>query len=101
MIVSINPEPNRSDFDSLMNSTIERLNYLAQNDSRKVSQLSGRDLEPFVKNVMEEMAKNTPFEGSIKLIGGQKFPDITAKNYYGIEIKQHDKIIGNQQEIAF
>ena len=48
-----------------MNSTIERLNYLAQNDSRKVSQLSGRDLEPFVKNVMEEMAKNTPFEGSI------------------------------------
>jgi hypothetical protein len=82
-----------------MNSTIERLNYLAQNDSRKVSQLSGRDLEPFVKNVMEEMAKNTPFEGSIKLIGGQKFPDITAKNYYGIEIKttrqNHWKSTGN------
>ncbi len=99
MIVSINPEPNRSEFDSLMNSTIERLNYLAQNDSRKVSQLSGRDLEPFVKNVMEEMAKSTPFEGSIKLIGGQKFPDITAKNYYGIEIKttrqNHWKSTGN------
>ena len=36
---------------------------------------------------MSELAVGTPFEDSIELIGGQKFPDIIAKKFYGIEVK--------------
>ena len=45
------------------------------------------------------MAEGTPFENTIELIGGQKFPDIIAKKYYGIEVKtttqNHWKTTGN------
>ncbi len=48
---------------------------------------------------MAEMAVGTPFENSIELIGGQKFPDIIAHKYYGIEVKtttqNHWKTTGN------
>lgn len=36
---------------------------------------------------MENHSINTPFEGSIKLMSGQNFPDIIANNYYGVEVK--------------
>lgn len=39
------------------------------------------------------------FENTIELIGGQKFPDIVANKYYGIEVKtttqNHWKTTGN------
>lgn len=99
MIVSINPDPNRKEFDLLLNSTISELNVHAKNSSKKVSTLLGRNLEPFVKDVMTDLAIGTAFENSIELIGGQKFPDIVAKNYYGIEVKtttqNHWKTTGN------
>ncbi|EAQ50870.1 hypothetical protein [Leeuwenhoekiella blandensis] len=48
---------------------------------------------------MSELAIGTPFENSIELIGGQKFPDIVAKKFYGIEVKSttqnHWKTTGN------
>ena len=44
--------------------------------------LLGRNLEPFVKDVMTEIAVGTPFENSIELIGGQKFPDIITKKLW-------------------
>ena len=48
---------------------------------------------------MSELAVGTPFEDSIELIGGQKFPDIIAKKFYGIEVKtttqNHWKTTGN------
>ncbi|MEA5259826.1 hypothetical protein VB264_18660 [Arcicella aquatica] len=99
MIVSINADPNRSEFYSLLNSTIDELNVHAQKKSQKVSTLLGRNLEPYVKDVMTDLAVGTSFENSIELIGGQKFPDIVAKNYYGIEVKtttqNHWKTTGN------
>ena len=84
MIVSVNSDPNRSEFDLLLNSTIAELNIHAEKSSKKVSTLLGRNLEPFVKDVMTDMAVGTAFENSIELIGGQKFPDIIAKKFYGI-----------------
>lgn len=36
---------------------------------------------------MAQTAKGTPFEDSIELIPGQRFPDIIAKKYYGVEVK--------------
>lgn len=99
MVVSVNPDPNRKEFDLLLNSTISELNIHAQKSSKKVATLLGRKLEPFVKDIMTENAIGTPFEGSIELIGGQKFPDIIAKKYYGIEVKtttqNHWKTTGN------
>lgn len=99
MIVSANSEPNRSEFDILLNSTIDELNTHAKNSSKKVETLLGRNLEPYVKDVMTDLAVGTVFENSIELIGGQKLPDIVAKKYYGIEVKttsqNHWKTTGN------
>jgi hypothetical protein len=48
---------------------------------------------------MTDLAIGSPFENSIELIGGQKFPDIVAKKYYGVEVKtttqNHWKTTGN------
>jgi len=99
MIVSVNPDPNRKEFDLLINSTISELNVHAKKSSKKISTLLGRNLEPYVKDVMTNLAVGTAFESSIELIGGQKFPDIIAKKYYGIEVKtttqNHWKTTGN------
>ena len=99
MIVSVNSDPNRSEFDLLLGSTIDKLNIHAQKSSKKVATLLGRNLEPYVRDVMSDLAVGTVFENSIELIGGQKFPDIVAKKYYGIEVKtttqNHWKTTGN------
>lgn len=99
MIISVNSDPHRSDFDLLLNSTISELNTHAQKTNQKISKLLGRDLEPYIKNVMTDLAVGTPFENSIELIGGQKFPDVIAKKFYGIEVKttsqNHWKTTGN------
>ena len=99
MIISVNSDPNRSEFDILLGSTIDELNIHAQKSTKKVATLLGRNLEPYVRDVMTDLAVGTPFENSIELIGGQKFPDIVAKKYYGIEVKtttqNHWKTTGN------
>lgn len=99
MIVSINTEPNRNEFNLLLNSTIDELNAHAKKSSDKVATLLGRNLEPYVKDVMTDLAVGTVFENSIELIGGQKFPDIVANKFYGIEVKtttqNHWKTTGN------
>jgi hypothetical protein len=99
MVISVNSHPNKLEFASLINSTINELNLSAKKSNKKISTLLGRNLEPFVKDVMTDLAKGTPFENSIELIGGQKFPDIVAKKYYGIEVKtttqNHWKTTGN------
>jgi hypothetical protein len=87
MIVSVNSTSIHSEFDLLIRSTISELNDQAQKFHEKISTLSGRSLEPYVKDVMTELAIGTAFENSIELIGGQKFPDIVAKKFYGVEVK--------------
>lgn len=99
MIISANSAPNKPEFDNLLNSTVTELNCRADKSPEKISSLLGRSLEPFIRDVMTELAVGTPFEGSIELISGQKFPDIIAKKYYGIEVKtttqNHWKTTGN------
>lgn len=99
MIVSLNSDPNRSEFDFLLKSTIDELNIHSQKPSNNIATLLGRNLEPYVKDVMTDLAIGTVFENSIELIGGQKFPDIVANKYYGIEVKtttqNHWKTTGN------
>jgi hypothetical protein len=99
MIISANSEPHRKEFNVLLNSTISELNIHAKKSAKTVSALAGNKLEPYVKDVMTDLAIGTPFENSIECIGGQKFPDIIAKKYYGIEVKtttqNHWKTTGN------
>lgn len=99
MIISLNPEPEKNEFDLLLAYTVSTLNSKAANPLNKINNLLGRNLEPYVKDLMTELAQGTTFENSIELIGGQKFPDIIAKKYYGIEVKtttqNHWKTTGN------
>jgi hypothetical protein len=99
MIISANSEPNRKEFDTLLNSTLDKLNIEAVKSSKLISTLKGNKLEPYIGDVMSELAVGTAFENSIEVIGGQKFPDIVAKKFYGIEVKtttqNHWKTTGN------
>lgn len=99
MVISVNPEPNKEEFDILLDSTITELNNHAVTSPEDVSKLTGSKLEPYIGGLMTELAVGTPFENSIKVEGGQKFPDIIANKYYGVEvkttIKDHWKTTGN------
>jgi hypothetical protein len=83
----------------LLQSTLEELNKRGKKSAESLLSLSGQKFEPFVKDIMSDLALGTPFEHSIELIGGQRFPDIIAKRYYGIEVKtttkNHWKTTGN------
>ena len=47
----------------------------------------GQRLEKEVKEELDNAAKGTNFEGTIQIISGQRFPDIVAAKYYGVEVK--------------
>lgn len=100
MVVSINPEPHKNEFNKLLNSTIIELNKHAQKFPNKLRKLTGSKLEPYVKDIMTDFAVGSHFENSIELISGQKFPDIVANKYYGVEVKTTTKTIGKLQVIA-
>jgi len=87
MVVSTNPEPSQEVFQSLLDDTIASLKSDASMSQGKYLELLGSKFEGVVADFMAENAKGTPFENSIKLIGGQRFPDIVAKKYYGVEVK--------------
>jgi hypothetical protein len=99
MVVSVNPEPHKNEFNTLLNSTIDVLNADAIKSPKEIEKLKGTKLENYAGGIMSELAIGTPFENSIKIIGGQKFPDIVAKKFYGIEVKtttqNHWKTTGN------
>lgn len=99
MIISANSIPKQEEFNLLIERTLSELNNHAKKFSKSISLLSGNKLEPFVKDILSEQAMGTDFENSIELISGQKFPDIIAKKYYGIEVKSttqnHWKTTGN------
>lgn len=99
MVVSVNSEPHKSEFNTLLNSTIIELNAQAKKSPKEIEQLRGNKLEPYVCGLMSELAEGTSFEGSIVEWGGQKFPDIVANKFYGIEVKtttkNHWKTTGN------
>lgn len=91
MVISVNPNPHKEEFNSLLESTMNELNKQAKLNASKVSKLTGNKLEPYVKDIMSEFAVGTNFENSIELIGGQKFPDIVANKFYGVEVKTTTK----------
>lgn len=99
MIVSTNPEPNRDVFDGLLLSMLDELGLLAKTKGETIKDNTGSKFEPFVKEVLDTLAVGTPFENTIEFISGQRFPDIIANKFYGIEVKtttqNHWKTTGN------
>lgn len=87
MVVSLNPEPNKQIFQSLLDNTIKTLDVESKKNQTKYLELLGNKLEFVVAEIMTQNAKGTPFENSIELISGQKFPDIIANRFYGVEVK--------------
>jgi hypothetical protein len=87
MVVSKNPEPITEVFQSLLDSTLETLKIDSKLNQRKYLEFLGNKLEKVVADTMSFRAKGTPFENTIELISGQKFPDIIANKYYGVEVK--------------
>lgn len=99
MVISLNPNPHKNEFSKLLDATILELNKHAKKSPNKIEKLTGNKLEPYVKDVLTELAVGTHFENTIELISGQKFPDIVANKFYGIEVKtttqNHWKTTGN------
>jgi hypothetical protein len=87
MVISFNSESNLENFEKLLKLTVEELNLLAKDSNNSIEKLTGIKLEPYIKEIMDRNAVGTEFENTIELIGGQKFPDIIAKKYFGVEVK--------------
>ena len=87
MIVSVNPKPAMPEFVSLMKRTDELLNHDALQRPRYYASRGGNPLEDDVKAALDECAKGTVFENTIEKVSGQKFPDIVAARFYGVEVK--------------
>lgn len=87
MIISVNSKPSIDEFKKLMLETDIFLNNDALTRYDYYSKRNGSLLEHDVKAALEECAKNTPFENTIEMVSGQKFPDIVAAKFYGVEVK--------------
>ncbi len=87
MVISVNPKPDQSEFAKLLNKTVTVLQSEANQKPKIYLRLLGRDLEKTVVDIMSDKARGTEFENTIELISGQKFPDIIAMNYFGVEVK--------------
>ena len=87
MLISVNPKPTLAEFHALMMKTDKLLNKDARMRRSYYATRDGNPLEDDVKSMLDESAKGTPFAGTIEKISGQKFPDIIAAGYYGVEVK--------------
>ena len=99
MVVSINPDPTIEEFNKLLEDSINNLSAESKTKEEEYLKLLGTKFEDKVLDIMNENAKGTPFENSIKLISGQKFPDIIANKFFGVEVKttkqNHWRTTGN------
>lgn len=76
-------------FANLMNKTENILNEDARNNPSLYRHLSSAELEECSVEKIKQACKDTPFDANeVKLISGQRFPDIIAEKYYGIEVKK-------------
>ena len=91
MIISDKKQSDFNQFAKLVYKTRDFLNEKATEAPNYFLSRNGRKLEEDIFVMIEQVARGTEFEGSVKLISGQKFPDIVAeiakKKLFGIEVK--------------
>ncbi len=91
MIISVNSEADKQSFEGLLSCSLYTLHQRAKENPKRYLTLLGNKLENEIVDVLNSNAKDTPFENSIELISGQRFPDIIANKFYGIEVKSTNK----------
>ena len=75
-------------FAELMSNTESILNKEARENPKMYKSLTSSSLEPCAVEKIKMACANSPFDANeVKLISGQRFPDIVADKYYGIEVK--------------
>lgn len=75
-------------FAELMSNTEDILNHEACENPGLYKGLTSSTLEPCAVEKIKMACANSPFDANeVKLISGQRFPDIVADKYYGIEVK--------------
>ncbi len=79
-------------FSELMQKTENILNENSQKNESLYKGISSSKLEQIAEDVIKKACNDTPFDpNEIRLVSGQKFPDIVAEKYYGVEVKSTDK----------
>ncbi len=88
MIVSENTEAPIMRFSRVLEKSASLLKSAAKRDAEKYFQSAGTKLESLVLEALNACAKGTEFDGSIRLVSGQKFPDIVLEaGGMGVEVK--------------
>lgn len=87
MIISTNKEPTLEEFETLCKRMCAYMNDKAKAEPEYYLSKGAQKLEPEVKAALDIVAKGTKFESTIEIISGQRFPDIVAAKYYGVEVK--------------
>lgn len=80
-------EPDDGAFEEVLARAVEALRREARERAALYASLSGSRLEGKVCEVLGRCAEGTPFEGAVRLVSGQRFPDIVVGGYYGVEVK--------------
>lgn len=86
MIVSTNGDSRRQEFETLLNGSIKSL----RSEAKRFKYRSPIVFEQDVKDVMDDAAKGTAFQGTLVLKSGGAFPDIYTnrpKYPFGVEVK--------------
>lgn len=87
MIISNNKYANQKDFEEILKWTTEELNRDSIRRPEYYKSRSGTKLEKDIYLLLKRASKGTIFENTIEIASGQKFPDIIANGYFGIEVK--------------
>jgi len=87
MLISTNNKIPNNEFEDFLDNTLLTLDAESKRYPNKYQQLLGNKLEGEVFDVMTTEAVGSSLEGTIELISGQRFPDIIADQFYGVEVK--------------
>jgi hypothetical protein len=87
MIISENNKPPIHEFEKLLYNSHKSISDSAESAPNYFLQRNANEFERDVYECLVDSAENTPFENSIELISGHKFPDIVVKKLYGVEVK--------------
>ncbi|MEZ4605290.1 MAG: hypothetical protein R2880_10425 [Deinococcales bacterium] len=87
MIISERIDQDQQEFEQLLALACEDIERQAEYKASYFSKRSATQFEKDVYDALCKLAKDSVFEGSIELVSGFRFPDITVKSFYGIEVK--------------
>lgn len=87
MIISNNNRANQKEFEDILKEITKKLNKDAIRRPEYYKSRGGTKLEEDVYMLLLKVTKGTKFENTIEIVSGQRFPDIVANGYYGVEVK--------------